>query len=63
MVATTNSTVISSQGLRATVRKFWALVSSTPQLTTGALSPRPMKLSAVSPRVMLGTARVRCTIR
>ena len=55
-VTTTNSTGISSQWLRATVRMFWALVS-TPPLTTGGLSPGPMELSAVSPRMMLGHRR------
>lgn len=32
----------SSQRLRPTVRRFWALVSSTPQLATGAFTPGPM---------------------
>lgn len=39
------------------------LLRITPQLTTGGRSPMPMKLSAVSPRIMPGTARVTLAIR
>ena len=44
-------------------RTFCACCSITPQLTTGARNPMPMKLSAVSPRIMPGTARVTLVIR
>ena len=37
---------------------FCACCSSTPQLIAGARSPTPRKLSAVSPRIMLGIASV-----
>ena len=42
---------------------FWASFSNTPQLVIGARKPIPKKLSAVSPRIMVGMERVAEAIR
>ena len=49
-----NSPGISSHGDSASTWVFCASASSTPQLMAGACSPRPMKLNALSPRIMAG---------
>src|SRR5699024_792463 len=48
-----------TQGAPAIEWMFCASWSRTPQLTTGACSPRPRKDSDVSARIMNGTAKVR----
>ena len=47
----------------ATTLMSVASLSSTPQLTIGGLRPRPRKLKAVSPRIMLGMDMVAEAIR
>ena len=58
----TKMTGVSSQGCWATAWTLLASFSKTPQEVMGGRSPRPRKDSAVSARIMLGTARVRLTI-
>ena len=49
---------MNSHGMATTESTLWASCSRTPQLIAGARSPMPRKLSAVSARIMLGTASV-----
>src|SRR6266496_4087845 len=57
-----NTTGMSSHGKCANVWMFCASCSNVPQLTNGGRMPIPRKVSAVSARIMPGTASVETTM-